>query len=412
MIQRNHFRGESDDTAGAARAGKGLLTGLLRCRRCGHKLHVRYWGKAGTSARYVCPGDFVSGGGRYCVAFGGATVDRRFSDEILRVLSPLGIRASVDAIDRLSVEHDVERQAIQRQVQQLEFTAARAFEQYHAVDARNRLVAAQERWEQPATRSRVLVIVGSPRNDGTCPGEISKTFRLARMAQETLQSVGMDVDLLDLSQVTSDYDRNIHPCKGCASTAMPLCHWPCSCYPNHATHQVNDWMNEIYERWVSAHGVLLVTPAHWYTVTSPIKLMMDRLVCADGGNPDPTTTGGKDPAKAKQLELEGWPYPKHLAGRAYGVVVHGDVAGIEGTRRMLCDWLDWMGLVDAGVLSRLDRYIGYYEPYATSHDALDRDEAVQEEVRNVARVLGEAVGALRQGRLSDPGRTLARPRPK
>ena len=148
MIQRNHFRGESDDTAGAARAGKGLLTGLLRCRRCGRKLHVRYWGKAGTSARYMCPGDFVAGGGRYCVAFGGATVDRRFGDEILRVLSPLGISASLEAIDRLSVEHDAERQASQRQVQQLEYAVARAFEQYNAVDARNRLVASEleRRW--------------------------------------------------------------------------------------------------------------------------------------------------------------------------------------------------------------------------------------------------------------------------
>ena len=100
--------------------------------------------------------------------------------------------------------------------------------------------------------------------------------------------------------------------------------------------------------------------------------MMDRLVCADGGNPDPTLTGGKNPAKAKAVELEGWPYPKHLAGRTYGVVVHGDVAGIEGVRRSLCDWLDWMGLIDAGPASRLDRYIGYYEPYATSHDALGR----------------------------------------
>jgi DNA invertase Pin-like site-specific DNA recombinase len=150
MIQRNHFRGESDDTAGVARAGHGLLTGLLRCRRCGRKLHVRYWGKAGTSARYVCPGDFVAGGGRYCVAFGGATVDRRFDDEILRVLSPLGIRASVEAIDRLSVEHDAERHAMQRQVEQLEYAAARAFEQYNAVDARNRLVASEleRRWNE------------------------------------------------------------------------------------------------------------------------------------------------------------------------------------------------------------------------------------------------------------------------
>jgi len=150
MIQRNNFRGASDDTAGAARAGKGLLTGLLRCGRCGRKLHVRYWGKAGTSARYMCPGDFTAAAGRYCVAFGGATVDRRFGDEILRVLSPLGIRASLEAIDRLSVEHDTERQAIQRQVQQLEYAVARAFEQYNAVDARNRLVASEleRRWNE------------------------------------------------------------------------------------------------------------------------------------------------------------------------------------------------------------------------------------------------------------------------
>jgi len=279
-------------------------------------------------------------------------------------------------------------------------------------EARNRLLAAQQRWGDPATRSRVLLVCGSPRNDGTCPGEISKTFRLARIAQETLASIGLEVDFLDLSLLTSDYDRRIHPCKGCVSTAMPLCHWPCSCYPNHATHQVNDWMNEIYERWVSAHGVLLVTPTHWYTMSSPLKLMMDRLVCADGGNPDPTSTGGKNPEKAKALELAGWDYPKHLAGRAYGVVVHGDVAGIEGTRRALCDWLDWMGLLDAGPSSRIDRFIGYYEPYATSHAALDGDQAVQDEVRNVARALAQAVGELRAGKLSAPGSGLSQPRPK
>jgi multimeric flavodoxin WrbA len=276
---------------------------------------------------------------------------------------------------------------------------------------RNKLLAAQQRWGEAGTPSRVLVINCAPRNDGTCPGEMSKSFRLAQLARAVLQE-SVETDLLDLSLLASDYDRHIHPCKACVSTAMPLCHWPCSCYPNHELSQVNDWMAEIYERWVSAHGVLLVTPTHWYQASSPLKLMMDRLVCADGGNPDPTSTGGKDPVKAKELELAGWPYPKHLAGRAYGVVVHGDVAGIEGTRRALCDWLDWMGLIDAGAQSRLDRYIGYYEPYATSHQALDRDEAVQEEVRNVARALAAAVGELRQGKLSAPGRDLPRPRPK
>jgi multimeric flavodoxin WrbA len=279
-------------------------------------------------------------------------------------------------------------------------------------EARNRLRAAQAKQSDPASPSRVLVVCSAPRNDGTCPGEVSKTWRLSQLCVDVLQASGLEPDLLDLSQLTSDFDRHIHPCKGCVSTAMPLCHWPCSCYPNHATNQVNDWMNEIYERWTAAHGVIIVTPTHWYQVASPLKLMMDRLVCADGGNPDPTTTGGKDPAKAKQVELAGWDYPKHLAGRTYGVVVHGDVAGIEGTRRALCDRLDWMGLVDAGVQSRLDRYIGYYEPYATSHQELDRDTDVQAEARNVARAVVNAVAELREGRLSAPDRKLQRPRPK
>ena len=280
------------------------------------------------------------------------------------------------------------------------------------LEAKARIERAQAAWSKPETKSRVLLINGSPRNDGTCPGEMSKTFRLLQLAREVLEAQQIDSDVLDLSVLTSDYGRHIHPCKACVSTAMPLCHWPCSCYPNHALGQIGDWMAEIYERWVSAHGVLLLTPTHWYQAASPLKLMMDRLVCADGGNPDPTLTGGKDPAKAKAVELEGWPYPKHLAGRTYGVVVHGDVAGIEGVRRSLCDWLDWMGLIGAGPVSRLDRYIGYYEPYATSHEALDADHAVAEEVRNTARAVARAVQEVRKGTLSTPDRGLRTPRQK
>lgn len=170
-------------------------------------------------------------------------------------------------------------------------------------------------------------------------------------------------------------------------------------------------MNEIYPRWVAAHGVLIVTPVYWYQAPSGLKLMMDRLACADGGNPDPTTTQGKDPALAKRLELKGWDYPRHLAGRAFGVIVHGDAEGADTLRRSLSDWLSDMRLVRAGSAALLDRYIGYYEPYATSHEALDRDRAVREEVRNVARSLASAIRSLHAGR-REPGATLADPRPK
>ena len=278
--------------------------------------------------------------------------------------------------------------------------------------ARDKLLAAEAAQKDPATRSRILLINGSARNDGTCPGEISKTYRMTELARTLLEAQGVQVDVLDLSLLTSSYDLHIHPCKGCVSTAMPLCHWPCSCYPNNSLRQTSDWMNDIYELWVAAHGVIIFTPVYWYQTPTVLKSMIDRLVCADGGNPDPTSTHGKDANKAKEVELAGWDYPKHLANRAYGVVVHGDVAGIEGVRRALSDWLDWMGLVDAGRLARLDRFIGYYESYAESHEVFDRDADFQEEVRNVARAVANAVAELRAGRLSQPDRPLTPPRPK
>jgi hypothetical protein len=71
-----------------------------------------------------------------------------------------------------------------------------------------------------------------------------------------------------------------------------------------------------------------------------------------------------------------------------------------------------MGFIDAGAQARLDRYIGYYEPYATSHDTLDQDGAVQEETRNVARAVAKAVAELRSGRLQAVQPALSRPRPK
>lgn len=221
-----------------------------------------------------------------------------------------------------------------------------------------------------------------------------------------------EVRVLDLARLASEYGRTIYPCKACFSTAPALCHWPCSCYPNHALGQVHDWMNDIYPMWVEAHGVMLITPVNWYSPSSPMKLMMDRLVCADGGNPDPTRTHGKNATEAKQLELDGWDYPRHLAGRLFAVVVHGDVEGAENVRRTISDWLCFMRLCPAGPTATLDRYVGYWKPYATSHEELDADQAIQEEVRNAARTLLEAVAADRAGRFAAAGTSLREPRQK
>ena len=74
-------------------------------------------------------------------------------------------------------------------------------------------------------------------------------------------------------------------------------------------------MAEIHEQWVAAHAVTILAQTYWSQSPSPSKRMIDRLVAADGGHPDPTMTHSKRVAETKAIEKKGWGYPKTwLAG--------------------------------------------------------------------------------------------------
>jgi DNA invertase Pin-like site-specific DNA recombinase len=149
MTSRNSVNWEPEESTSAIRAGQGLLVGLLRCGHCGRKLHVRYWGGTGTNARYLCKGDYDDGG-QYCIGFGGSMVDRRFSEELLKTISRYGVQASLKAIEELGSGEAAKRAALSGKLEQLQYEAKRAFEQYDVVDARNRLAAAEleRRWNE------------------------------------------------------------------------------------------------------------------------------------------------------------------------------------------------------------------------------------------------------------------------
>ena len=116
--------------------------------------------------------------------------------------------------------------------------------------------------------------------------------------------------------------------------------------------------------------------------------MMDRLVCADGGNPDPTTTAGQGPeqrqaTRARRLVVPAAPRrPRVLGGRAWRLRRRGD--GAQSHLRLAARHRPDRGRARVTACSLL---VGYMQPYATSHDDLDRDTAFQEEVRNAARAL-------------------------
>jgi len=162
-MRRNSINAGQETSVATIRSGCGLLAGLLRCGRCGRKLHVYYSRKTSVAPRYRCDGDFFNGGKRCDIVFGGAAVERRFEQELMRVISPLGIEASLQAVQRLASSEDERVKALGRQLQQLKYEAQRAFEQYSEVDARNRLVAAEleQRWNEKLEEvERIEVLLG------------------------------------------------------------------------------------------------------------------------------------------------------------------------------------------------------------------------------------------------------------
>jgi hypothetical protein len=55
--------------------------------------------------------------------------------------------------------------------------------------ARDAILAAQRRHDDASETPRILLINGSSRSDHTCPGEISKTWRLVKVAEPVFQEM-------------------------------------------------------------------------------------------------------------------------------------------------------------------------------------------------------------------------------
>jgi DNA invertase Pin-like site-specific DNA recombinase len=139
---------------GAPKHGDALLAGLIRCRRCGRKLTLRYTGTRHGIPRYSCSRAWMDNGGPHCIAFGGLRVDDAIEEALLGVVGPGAIAAATAAAAQATHQRDQVREALGRDLEAARYAADRAFRQYDAADPANRLVAGEleTRWNRSLAR--------------------------------------------------------------------------------------------------------------------------------------------------------------------------------------------------------------------------------------------------------------------
>ncbi len=147
MMAANNFR-RPGVAAKAGRGGRALLSGLLRCRRCGRMLRVSYIGAKGVVIHYQCIGAHHERGQERCIAFGGLRVDAAVAKQVLDAVAGNAVDAALQAAEQMQQEHQHLRDSIALELEQARYEARLAARRYEAVDPDQRLVAAEleARW--------------------------------------------------------------------------------------------------------------------------------------------------------------------------------------------------------------------------------------------------------------------------
>ena len=138
----------------SARGGRALLTGLVRCGRCGRMMRVSYSMLSGHAHRYHCRGDEAHVGSWRCIGIGGVRVDQAVALKILEAVSDRAVDAAILAAERAKCADEEVRRAIGREIEEARYEASLASRRYEAVDPLKRHVVREleARWNAALER--------------------------------------------------------------------------------------------------------------------------------------------------------------------------------------------------------------------------------------------------------------------
>ncbi|WOS67206.1 recombinase family protein [Sinorhizobium fredii] len=156
LAENAHMKKNCDRKS--ARGGRALLTGLMRCGRCGRMMRVFYGSAKGNAHGYQCRGDDAHVGVGLCIGIGGVRVDRAVAMQILEAVSDRAVEAAIFASDQVERSRRDILAAIERDLEGARYEALLASRRYELVDPAKRHVAREleARWNDALERVGVL----------------------------------------------------------------------------------------------------------------------------------------------------------------------------------------------------------------------------------------------------------------
>jgi DNA invertase Pin-like site-specific DNA recombinase len=148
----------TSSAAGVVRNGPSLLSGLLVCGHCGHRMVVQYGSGSGNKLRYNCSRLAVEYGGERCQSLTGEPLDELVSDLVLEALEPAALEVSLKVAEDIEGERKQVREQWEKKIERAHYEAERTFRQYNEVEPENRLVARtlERNWEETLQTEQAL----------------------------------------------------------------------------------------------------------------------------------------------------------------------------------------------------------------------------------------------------------------
>jgi DNA invertase Pin-like site-specific DNA recombinase len=213
----------------SARGGRALLTGLMRCGRCGRMMRVFYSMGKGNAHRYQCRGDDAHVGAGLCIGIGGVRVDRAVAMQVLEAVSDRAVEAAIFASDQVERSRKEVVATVERELEAARYDASLAARRYELVDPAKRHVAREleARWNGALQRVRELECkiadlhaktAGSPKVDRSLLLHLARDLSVAWNAPSADTGTKQRLIHILVQEVVCDLDD-------AANETVLLVHW-------------------------------------------------------------------------------------------------------------------------------------------------------------------------------------------